>query len=180
MATQGPNSPASGSYTNSGDDAILNPSNCVSSNNSYATGTPFASFISVGLLVASDFGFSIPNGSTIDGVTVEIEGYRPLAAASEWDVVIVGSNVASQQRFATVPASEGYVTLGGSSDTWALGANLTWDSVNASNFAVRIRGVNNDGSTETFYIDHIRLTVSYTLPPASQPGRSKMQQLLVR
>ncbi len=73
--TAGPTSPGTGA-----DDAAIgtrtwsNPGNITSSNNTYATATSSGGGNSTThYLKATNFGFSIPSGATIDGITVGIE-----------------------------------------------------------------------------------------------------------
>jgi hypothetical protein len=64
--------------------------------------------------------------------------------------------------------SDNYRTHGGTTDLW--GATFTRDEVNASNFGVVVSAENTNGSTSNeAKVDHIRLTVTYTV--AAMPRR---------
>lgn len=173
MTTSGPNSPASSSdvtnVTGVGDQAWSNPGNAATTNNTYATFTD--SSAGSNYLKAVNFGFAVPSGATINGITVEIERKANVSAGggggariTDLNVKLVkggtvsGSNKASATRWTT---SEAYFTYGGAADLWGL--TLTDADVNASNFGVVLSVVGNlaDGS-ETGSVDHIRMTVTYT------------------
>ena len=70
MASEGPNDPGTITNVAYGTQAWANPSNAGSSNDSYATRT--LSGVS-DYLRATNFGFAIPSGATIDGILVEVE-----------------------------------------------------------------------------------------------------------
>src|SRR3989344_4956624 len=64
--------------------AWVNPTNAQTSNGAYATfgGSFFDNNEVSDALALSNFGFSLPDGSTIDGFLVEIEGYSPDGAGT--------------------------------------------------------------------------------------------------
>src|SRR5581483_9981120 len=144
------------------------PSNAQTSDDSYA-------FASSGLspgqtshyLKATNFGFAIPNGATILGVLVEIERVAdPFITVTDSTVKLVKAGAVSGNNKATAtawPTSDAYASYGGSNDLW--GVALTPADVNASNFGVVISATCTGGSGANFVgIDHIRITVFYTLP----------------
>ena len=140
--------------------AWASPSNAVSSNNSYATCAAIASYADY--LDVSNFGFSIPAGATLNGYTVEIEMKASVALPTEMvaNLRSAGADVGSS-KLGNAPTTEAYVTFGGASDKW--GTALTVSNVNASTFEVRL--TSNFGiDTVTVDVDHIRVTVHYTLP----------------
>lgn len=167
MASQGPNS--GGTFANDasyGTTAWTSPSNAASSNNSYAS-VLLSSFNSSQYLKATNFGFSIPSGATIDGIVVEVE----LKASSvgyirDSSVKIVKGGTASgtdKKRSPGVfwPNTDTVITYGGSTDLWGLSWSDT--DINASDFGLAFSPSVDTGKTSiTAYIDHIRITVYYT------------------
>jgi hypothetical protein len=154
-----------------GTTAWTTPTNVYTSNGVYAT-QKLASAAAGHYLVASAFGFSVPAGATVDGVTVDVQ--KNAAASSKSAIVdnsvkLVKAGVVTGTSQATTtvwPSSNSYVSYGGSSAAW--GASLTPADVNAANFGVAISAKNNKlsgtGATLAANIDHIRISVSYTLP----------------
>lgn len=166
MASQGPNSAGTGANDASvGSRAWNNPSNIVSSNNTRA----FAANANTQYLKATNFGFSIPGGATIDGIVVEIERYCTDSAsnnAKDLEVKIVkGGSIQSTNRAdlaSNWPLSDAYATYGSSTDLW--GTTWTDSDINSSSFGVVIRAdiVNFGKGTVLAEVDHVRITVYYT------------------
>lgn len=161
--TAGPNNP--GTLANSpvlGGDDWINPTNAASSNNSYATTTLNGG--STDHLRATNFGFSIPSGSTINGITVEVElysdsgGYTAFSGGTAYlrktSGQVGGLTGASQ----TVPKTEQYLTWGSSSSLW--GTTWTAEEINSSDFGFDFdAGASADSGMG---VDHIRITIDYT------------------
>lgn len=173
-ATSGPNSPSSGT-TEAGGGSVdwASPGNITASDNNRATAALSKADISY-YLKGTGFGFSIPSNARIDGITVEIE--RSIAEATnqytyDYSVELIKGGVISGNNYADTvtlwPANsqDAYATYGGSSDLWG----LTWTpaDINSSNFGVAIQSENTVPSkpiTETSQVDHMRITITYTLP----------------
>lgn len=172
--TAGPNSPSSGSTeTGGGTVNWSNPGNITSSDDSRATAALGKRGISY-YLKGTGFSFSIPDNAHIDGITVEIE--KSIAEATnqytyDYSVKLIKGGVISGNDYADTttlwPANsqDAYVSYGGSSDLWG----LTWTpaDINSSNFGVAIQSQNTNTKkpvTETSQVDHIRITITYTLP----------------
>ncbi|HEX9779638.1 MAG TPA: hypothetical protein VGB20_00305 [bacterium] len=169
----GPNSPGTlaDDSSNGGDVAWTSPGNAASSNDSYATAAlntdiaPSSTYIK-----ATNFGFSIPAGSTIDGIVAGVE--RKVSGAgtvSDGAVRIVkGGTIGSTDRATatTYPSSDTYEDHGGSTDLW--GETWTVSDINASDFGVAFSSIATTG-IDTVSVDHIRITVHYT--PATVSGR---------
>jgi hypothetical protein len=132
------------------------------------------------ILVASNFTFTIPAGSTIDGITVEIDR-RSIIASSGKDFRVqlatgttfadlVGTNKAAP---ATIwPTTSTVATYGGAADTWTAG--LTAAQVNAVGFAVFLSAQANIANAD-IGVDFIRVTINYTLVPVSvTPGTASL------
>ena len=167
MSTAGPNSPGTVvNDTAAGTVAWSNPSNATSSNNSYAeTGTLFAAS-TTNYLKATNFGFSIPSGATINGITVDVEMMIKFAGADIRDQavrIVKGGTIGSTDKSRAGvdwPASDAYITYGSSSDLW--GESWTDSDINSSTFGFAIRGIYIGAKTAVGQIDHIRITVTYT------------------
>jgi hypothetical protein len=174
MATQGPLYPSaatnvSNAGTSESAEAWVNPTNVFSDNATEAaiTAATYDSPDISQILVVSGFGFTIPEGATIDGITVEIDR-RSIIASSGKDfrvqlgkgltfASLVGSNQAVP---ATIwPSSTGVATYGGASSLW--GATWTVDEVNASSFALFLSCQANIANADVG-VDYIRATVTYT------------------
>lgn len=182
MASQGPNSAGTGA-----DDATIgtsswsSPGNVTSSNDSRAsTGVPASGGISH-YLKATNFGFSVPAGATIDGIYVECEclhftGGGPDIFDSSIRLVIGGSFTGDNKADGTGwPYSDTYKVWGGSSDLW--GTTPSVSDVNASDFGVGISARNTAGGERSAHIDHIRITVYYTEAAAGQPVTKRWQSI---
>jgi len=120
-------------------------------------------------LMAINFGFSIPPGTTISGITVEVECSDPNGRTSDYSVRISkAKTVGSGERAlgTPYPASDAYMTYGGPGDLW--GETWTDGDINDGGFGVVISTQRNaPGGTTGGRIDDIRITVYYnfgTLP----------------
>ena len=116
-------------------------------------------------LKATNFGFSIPTGATINGIIVEVQRRAQVATITDSEVKIVKSNgsigTTNKATGTSWPGTEAYASYGSSSDLW----DETWAAtdINNSNFGMVIAAIS--GSTTAFNyaeIDHIRITVYYT------------------
>jgi len=140
----------------------VNPTNIYSSNNVYAlAGLARREFTY--WLRATTFGFSIPDGATIDGIVAEFEKRATASQIGDHSVKIVaaGFEQGDEKKIAGYwPTSDTYISHGGVADLWGLGWNPA--AINASNFGVSITAINNGTYEEAVYIDHVRITVYYT------------------
>ncbi len=175
MVSQGPNSPSTAASIANGTVIVwANPNNSLASDNSYSTVANSGSDSEY--LRVTNFGFSIPSGSTINGVVVEIE-QKGSAAFSVSDginsltlnshkLIKSGSPVGTSKRTNTMwSATDGYVTYGSSSDLW--GTTWTIAEINDSSFGFQGSAHMYGKSLVTASIDHIRITVHYTAGAAS-------------
>lgn len=169
MSTAGPNSP--GTLANDsavGTVAWSNPGNAASSNDVYAT------FSTSGVqqsnyLKATNLGFGVPAGATIDGVTVSIERKAGHNTAFRNVVdyavrLVVGGTVSGgvdKALSTSWPTSDGTASYGGAADLWGL--TLSAADVNGSGFGVVLQATSSgtNGSTSGS-VDHITITVTYT------------------
>lgn len=141
-----------------------NPTNIYTSNNVYASNGLDGDEVSYWLR-ATDFGFTIPDGATIDGIIVEIERRCNEEYGADYAMQIVKGGTEQGTDHASLtewPLSDTYKSYGSSSDKWG----LAWASsnINSSLFGASISVIYEDDPEfrATFYVDHIRITVYYT------------------
>lgn len=148
--------------------AWSSPSNASSENGSCAVATSFAgSPLDTQYLKATNFGFAIPTGSSIDGILVRIK--RACLADLGSGVVdsrvrlVKGGTIQTTDKASgfSWPTSLGFASYGGASDVWS--GSWTAEDINASGFGVVISATiyDIDGGT-TADIDFIEITVYYT------------------
>ena len=153
--------------TNNGEDYnnFTNPANAYADNETYATST-----ISTSALYHDyyDFTFGVPEGATINGVEVKVEGYSNgelyepywLCALSHDGGTTYTANKGSYGTTDIRVAPEKIVTMGSSSDDWG---KEDWDDTHFSNANFRVRiGHIQAYSTYTCYLDYITVKVYYT------------------
>jgi len=129
-------------------------------------------------LKATNFGFTIPSDATIDGIKVEIEKQCSQQDAtrhtSDSEVKIVNEygTVGTTNRPAGGywPSTDLYISHGiGTTDLW--GETWTPSNINDVDFGMVISAaLINFGGSVTAYIDHIRITVYYTIDTCDCPG----------
>lgn len=173
MASQGPNNPGTGANDNSfGTTAWADPGNITSSNNAYATAEPVAAS-STQYLKATNFGFSIPGGSTIDGIELKIErhsddgDFNSTGKDSRVRLVKGGTVQTTDKASAAMwSLTDAVATYGGAADLW--GTTWTADDINSSGFGavLSMLGVNLPDTDGYGAVDHMTLRVYYT---ASSP-----------
>jgi hypothetical protein len=167
VASQGPNSPDSGTSASPGTTAWTNPGNVTASDNSRAT-CALTSGQTTRRLWCTDFDFSIPSGATIDGIEVSVERSYTGSISGDSDhtiqltkdaVTLVGSNKAAAGTWPLT--TDGIATYGGAADLWG----TTWNDteINATTFGVVVRA--QAGASTTFRVDHVTITVTYTESP---------------
>lgn len=171
MATSGPNFPSTGTDLADATRAWSFASRITADDGSLTTcnvnGSPSNT------IQATGFGFSIPTGSTINGITAEYKKKKsgsPSVLDSSVKLV-QGGTISGNNNADTTnqwPTTIGYKTYGSSSDLWG----LTWapSDINASNFGVALKtasgGTSEGGNTAS--IDAVRITITYTPPPATR------------
>lgn len=153
-------SPGSASQTNTsftGD--WINVNNALSSNNSYATSGAGGGENTERLLL-SNFGFSIPAGSTIDGVEISVEYYTS-DADDQLRVSIDNSGSYSTAKTNNTPStSETTEIYGANNDTFGL--TLSAGDVNSSGFGASIELWQNSSGGASISVDHVQMKVYYT------------------
>ena len=171
MASIGPLSPGT-----MADDATVgtvswtNPDNAKVSDNVYAVIGD--QNITSHYLKATNFGFSIPTGATINGILVEIERKASSSVRvkdSSVKIVKADSTLGSTNKAYINdlwPNTDAYKSYGSSSDLW----DETWtaENINDVDFGVVLSAINTISTT--FSVDHIRITVYYTEVAAASTG----------
>lgn len=162
MASTGDVFPTSGTTVDrAGSTAWTSPGNITANDAADASAA-----VPTDYLIASGFGFSIPTGSTIKGVTVKVEAsetgtgssnYIP-QLSSDTTPTLIGSAKSAVTVNGTTPTVS---TNGGTSDLW--GATLTPATVNAAGFGVTLWSTD---TTNTLSIDYVTIAIEYDPPPA--------------
>ena len=179
MATAGPNSPSTIVDDSSvGTETWSNPGNAAASDDSRATVTVGAGVTPSHYLKATNFGFAIPAGATINGITVEVElSATQLNRVTDNAVRIVkGGTIGSTDKSSgtTWPTTEAYRTYGGAADLW--GETWAYSDINDSTFGFAISCGATGSGTRDGQVDHIRITIDYTAGGGStQPPRTMHQ-----
>jgi hypothetical protein len=134
---------------------------------SNATGTPDSACASRsgaagGALDLTNFGFTIPDAATINGITVEVK-FAGTAAGDDGVRVRLLKGGSPTTAFQDILAISGqsdcstsaFQTVGSPTDPW--GTSWTASDINAANFGVRLSKL----GTGTSYVDSVRITVEY-------------------
>jgi hypothetical protein len=123
-------------------------------------------------LKATNFGFAIPGGSQINGITCEAKYKQTNPNIQDNSVKMVkggtiggNDNAKSGVNWTTTLTWNSY---GSSSDLWG----LTWTAsdINASNFGFVLSCNNTAGGINTPSVDAMRITITYT-PQGATPLR---------
>ncbi|WP_163396749.1 beta strand repeat-containing protein, partial [Flavobacterium limi] len=152
-------------WSNPGRITVDDNSNTTASRNSDGTTT-------TNYLQATNFGFAIPIGATITGVTVSVNRYGSANSTSNYirdNVVslIKSGLVTSTNRGLTttnwVTTQNDVASYGGTNDLW--GSSWNPADINATNFGVALSAnITRDSGTVTANVDYIQVTITYTLP----------------
>lgn len=186
MASQGPLFPGSVASVAPGDTAWVNPGGAQTPDDAQLAqfiSTPFATDETSERLQATNFGFTIPGGATIDGINVYIEKRELNTGISDNSVQIIKGGTVQGNDYAEFgvpwPASETIVTYGtGTTDLWG----LAWGAsdINSSGFGAGIKAIS-DGS-DPFggigQVDAISIKVYYTEAAADFPWAGTPLEML--
>jgi hypothetical protein len=177
-ATAGPNLAGTGGTTGTCDGVSTfcwTSPGSISANDSVFSSVALGANGNSNELRGTNFGFAVPAGSTINGITVEIfkKAISGMGNPTDVDVTILKAGVATGTNFGHLGAGNGWLTAGGI-DTYGGSATLwgaTWtpSDINASNFGVQISCTEWVGFSATAGVDFIRITITYT-PPAAPPA----------
>lgn len=143
-----------------------NPSNALVDSATAATCT--GAFAVSYWLHITNFGFSIPVGSTINGITVKVR--RKCSSTNDWfitEIRLVNSGTllgttkisGSATYWPTTAAIE---TFGGVSDLW--GWTPVIATINSSTFGIQVYATDDSPSSETASIEVVWVNIDYTAP----------------
>jgi hypothetical protein len=139
-----------------------NSSNITCCSGEYATASISGGGSSANLN-ATNYDFDIPSNATILGIRARIERKASNSSSlSDRDVVLlkngsaVGSDYAASGTWGTGDTT---ITYGGSTDLW--GTTWTPNDINDSDFGVRLRVQNSNGSSRTASVDYVDIEVYY-------------------
>ena len=170
-----PSAEAAGSGGN-GDGFEINPTNAFANDGAFAEDTDTNTGQSANCANAGkdrhvyyDYGFSIPAGSTINGIVVRLDAWADKVNPGQ-PVMCVELSWDGGATWAAYPAkttpklgtSEATFFLGSDSDTWGRTWSVT-DFTNA-NFRVRITNVSRSSDIRDFFLDWVPVQVTYTFP----------------
>ena len=148
--------------------AWTGPGNITAAGSPYATAS-IGGAVSTNYLQATNYGFAIPSGSTIIGITVVINrmasGTAPSGVSDNVVNLVRGGSVTGNNKATGIswPVSLGTATYGGVSDLW--GSTWTAANINGADFGVYLSVYNgNVGGTRDVTVDTIQVSVNYTLP----------------
>jgi hypothetical protein len=159
-----------------------NPGNITASDNSYSTVDLTNINNSSQALVATNFSFSLPLHSTINGVIATFE--RKASAANvirDSHIYLVHNNTLLGSNKISAPAywstTEGSVSFGGPADTW--GATLTQPIIESSSFGVLTDAIWQSAysGNETAYVDSVSITVYYTVNYWNKFGSNSISKI---
>lgn len=158
--TAGPNGPATAASLSAGD-PWANPTNTFVSDGIFSTASGASSGFANGLTV-TNFGFSIPSNTIIQGIQFEVQrqGTNCIGGVT---IIKDGVNGSTKSDGADWPASEAFATFGNSSDLWG----NTWQAsdINNSSSGISIAGGPDLNSSYTCSVDYVRETVTYSILP---------------
>lgn len=150
--------------------AWTSPTRATSNNASYTTRSLNDGQVSQ-YLRCSSYGFAIPAGATITGITVNVERragtanrLQDAAMRLVKDVTGTATIQATDRSSATFyPTTEATEAHGGATDLW--GGTWTPDDINLGNFgaALASQKQGTPGGATTASVDHMPITVTYTL-----------------
>ena len=151
--------------------AWTNPTRAVSSNNSYATASVDGT--TTRFLQCTGYGFAIPAGATIDGITVNVERNSSSTANggstdAAMRLVKAGTIGAADRSTGTIYTTTDAIEAHGSAaDLW--GTTWTAADINNANFGAAFAATKASavGGAHTISVDHIQIVVDYTLPPTA-------------
>lgn len=160
-----------------------NPGNAASSDNAYATADVGQNNGSTTyMLIAKNYGFSIPDGATIDGIELNLEA-KTAENGMHYDAHVWGVKagvIDSDYDIATattLTTSDAIYTKGGATGLIALGFTAFVADVNGSGFGIALMIQGTSDNDATVSVDHMPLTVYYT--PSGGGGGSTGAGLLL-
>lgn len=154
--------------------AVTDPANAQVSDSVFSTTTLNANQRSYGYK-ATGFGFSIPTGATITGITARASYYTSVSTATTgMSAQLTKNGIAlaggSSGELVSNHSTHQYYNLqsgGGGSVSYLWGTTWTPAEINAATFGIGYADqvVIGTGSTTTFNVDHFEITVCYNTGP---------------
>jgi hypothetical protein len=185
MASQGPRIVGTGASVSTGNTPWTSPGNITANDGVFAVaalaqGSPGPSSATSNDLQGTNCGFSIPAGSTINGIQVDIFEKRDNAggalfgSVADASVKIIKGGTKQGTDHGGLSGNTNWqnagslFTYGGSTDLWG----LTWTAadINASNFGCSLSAVDNTGLGINALVDYMQITVFYTPPAPTVTG----------
>jgi len=165
-----------------GTQAWANPDNAKTSNDSYAVGGGWAVY-STHYLKATNFGFDISDGATIDGIIAEIEKaqaggtgvYDVEVKIVKSDASLGTTNKASASQWT---GTDTYSSYGANNNLW--GESWGASDINSSNFGVVLQAEHTMSYGIEIRVDHMRITVYYTEAAAEEVAEPQMQVIIIQ
>ncbi|MCR4303396.1 MAG: hypothetical protein NUV63_04090, partial [Gallionella sp.] len=116
-------------------------------------------------LQCTGYGFTIPAGATINGITVNVERASSNTGTQDFAMRVVKAGVIGTTDRSTAtayPTTDAYEAHGGAADLW--GTTWTVTDINAANFgaAFASQKPGSAGGARTISVDHVEITVDYT------------------
>jgi len=117
-------------------------------------------------LIATEFGFSVPPNATITGIMVEVlrKGFTTNAIHDTLVYLMKNNQVAGLPKVSSDPwpLIAQYEAYGDTADLW--GTVWTPADINSKQFGVYVKPVNRSNAMDSAAVDHIQVTVHYTMP----------------
>ena len=138
------------------------PGNITASDDSYAVATLTKTNTTTQNLDATNFGFALPAGATIDGIEVRIERSAGNTCKDLLVQLIKGGTAQGDDKADTGtnwPSTDTNADYGGSTDLW--GISLSESDIEASDFGVTVRAQHVSGVLVAD-VDAIWINVHYT------------------
>lgn len=171
MATTGDRIAGTGtSVTRSTGTAWTNPGNITANDGTTASITGGSA--GSAYLVASNFGFTIPTGSVIQGVTVKFDAAESstgtesvTAQLQDAGAALIGTTLAQTVSGTTLTV----YTYGGTANLWGTGTSLTPAVVNDPDFGVRFWFT----TTHNMTVDYVSIAIEYLAPVSGSLSASE-------
>lgn len=182
--TRSPGTVIEGNIYGSGHYSWANLNNLLASDNARATAQRTGVYYYPYTPICTNFGFTIPAGSTINSITVNIEALKSKTGESDsrldWVSLMSGGSPVLMHAFGSNPADFTpdaelteddtiYAVQPSASAIW--GRSWTADNINDSSFGCAFDCYMNELNM-TVYVDHVSITIDYTeeTPPVGDCG----------
>ena len=115
--------------------------------------------VSSDYLQGTNCGFAIPATETVLGILVEVKGFQTQTASSYLSATMLkgGTRIGTTKTGSMLPASNGFISFGANNDLW--GTTWTYNDVNQTTFGVSLQAVNGAGSSVSWSVDFVRITI---------------------